>query len=122
MRNMITSTLAKHIGLGAVGVALLALLPASSFASPLGGVTGVQAPSSVVTQADYRCWWSYGERQCAWFGDDTGPRVYGYYDGSYPADADNYRSHPRRSESYRTGSKRWWNSMEQWGRTGGGAP
>jgi hypothetical protein len=122
MRNMIRSKLAKHVGLGAVGVALLALMPTSSFAAPLGGVSGVQAPSSVVTQADYRCWWSDGERQCAWFGDDAGPRVYGYYYGPFPEVADDYYSHPRRPESFRTGSQRWWNSMERWGRTGGGTP
>jgi hypothetical protein len=121
MSSMITSTLAKRVGLGAVGVALLALLPTSLFAAPLGGVSGVQAPSSAVTQADYRCWWSYGERQCAWFGNDTGPRVYGYYYGPEVAD-DYYYSHPRRPESFRTGSQRWWKSMERWGRTGGGVP
>ena len=120
MSSKITSTLAKRVGLRAAGVALLALLPTSLFAAPLGGANRVQAQSSV-TQADYRCWWSYGERQCAWFGDDTTPRVYGYYYGPYPEDAHDYR-HPRRPESYRPGSQRWWKSMEQWGRTGGGAP
>jgi hypothetical protein len=110
-----------RFGLGAVGVALLALLPTSSFAAPLGGANRVQAQSSVA-QADYRCWWSYGERQCAWFGDDTGPRVYGYYYGPYPEVEDDYYVHPRRPESFPPGSQRWWKSMERWGRSGGGTP
>lgn len=102
----------KRLGLGAVAAGLLALLPTSSFAAPIGGAKGLQAPSSVA-KVDYRCWWSYGERHCAWF-NAPGPRVYGYYFAPYGY----YRSRPARPEDFRTGSHRWWNSMERWGRTG----
>jgi hypothetical protein len=104
----------QRLGLAATAAGLLALLPTSSFAAPLSGVYGARAQSPV-TQVEYRCRWSYGERRCTWLGDDAAPRVYGYRYGPYDY---GYHARPRTPESYRPGSSRWWKSMERWGRTG----
>jgi hypothetical protein len=110
----------KRLGLGAVAVGLLALLPTSSFAAPVGGMNEARNPSSV-TKVDHRCWWSDGERHCGWFDDNSAPRVYGYYyepNGYYYEPHDGYRSAPAKPEAYRPGSRAWWKSMERWGRSG----
>jgi hypothetical protein len=114
---MTNTTLLKRLGLAAVGVGLLALPPASAFAAPIAGMNTVQ-PASPTTKVDYRCWWGDGERQCAWF-DEPAPQVYGYY---YTPD-DEYRpryrsARPNPPEAYHTGSRRWWKSMDYWGRSG----
>jgi hypothetical protein len=80
-------------------------------------VNAVQRPSAVA-KVDYRCWWSDGERQCAWF-DEPGPQVYGYYSAPYDEYRPYYRSaRPNPPEAYHPGSRRWWKSMEAWGRSG----
>ncbi len=118
MTGNTNTTLLKRLGLAAVGAGLLGLLPTSSFAGPIGGANRVEAPSSVA-KVDYRCWWSDGERQCAWFDDDAAPRVYGHYYEPYEEYRPAYRSgRPNPPEAYWTGSRRWWKSMDEWGRTG----
>lgn len=116
--RMTNTKLVKRLSLGLAGAGLLALSPASSFATQRGGIGGAQSQSPA-TQVEYRCYWSGGVERCTWFDDDAGPRVYGYYYGPHaqPYDYDVY-AHPRRPESYHTGSNRWWKSMERSGRTG----
>ncbi len=111
----------QHLGLGAAGVGLLALLlPTSSFAAPIGGVADVRAPSAV-TPVEYQCWYADGRPHCANLNVPAGPRVYRYYRPYYHYYRPNYGRVYRpvkRPEAYWTGSKRWWKSMEYWGRTG----
>ena len=115
----------KRFGLGAASVGLLALLPTSSFAAPIGSVADVRAPSAV-TQVGYQCWFADGSRHCAWLNVPAGPPVYdddrpysNYYSYYRP-----YYSHHRgyrrikRPEAYWTGSRRWWKSMDYYGRAG----
>jgi hypothetical protein len=116
MTRITRAALLNRLGLGAAGLALLALMPTASFAGAIGPVKQVQAPSSVA-KVDYRCWWSAGERQCAWFGD--APRVYGYYYDPYDEGPPAYRSRrPNPPEAYWPGTERWWKSMDEWGRAG----
>jgi len=112
---MTNITRLKHMGVGAAGIALLTLLPTSSFGAPIGGVNEARTTSSV-QKVEYRCWRSEGERHCGYFDEPPSysPRVYGYYDGPH----DEYRSGARRPETYRPGSRGWWDSMERWGRSG----
>jgi hypothetical protein len=115
----------KYLGLAAASVGLVALLPTSSSASPIGGVNDVRVPSFVV-QADYQCWWADGGRHCASLDVPAGPQGYGYdrpsydrpsYDYDYSRPYYRYRQ-LKRPEAYRPGSARWWRSMEAQGRTG----
>jgi hypothetical protein len=128
MSSRTSSARSRYLGLGAATVGLLALSSASSFASPLGGVNGLRAPSAVV-RAEYQCWWADGDRHCAYLNVPAAPRVYDDYGygrrhyGYYGNDYEYYRPHYRyrllkRPEAYWTGSSRWWRSMEHFGRTG----
>lgn len=114
------TTRLKHFGLGAAGIALLTLLPTSSFSAPIGSapigdVSAAQTAPSV-QKVEYRCWWSEGERHCDYFDEPPSyaPRVYGYYYGPY----DEHRAGPKTPKSYWPGSESWWKSMERWGRAG----
>ncbi len=120
MKGKTNTARLQHLGLGAVGVGLLALLPTTSFAAPIGGVADVRTPSAV-TRVEYQCWYADGGPHCANLNVPAGPRVYGYR--PYYDYYDYYRPYYRyrrlkQPEAYWTGSSRWWKSMEAWGRTG----
>ena len=113
----------KRLGLAAAAsVGLLALVPASAIAAPIGGVGEVRIPSAV-TQAAYQCWYADGGHHCANLNVPAGPPEYGYYrhrhyhDYYRPYYGYHYRR-LKRPEHYWTGSRRWWSSMEFWGRSG----
>ena len=84
-----------------LAAALAAGLAASSVqAAPALGTQGPQIDKGVGKVA-YRCWWAYGERQCAYF-YDGGRRVY-------------RRASP---DDYPVGSRGWWREMNREDRVG----
>jgi hypothetical protein len=119
----------QRLGLGAAAtVGLLALLPMSSFAAPIGSVADIGTPSAV-TRVVYQCWYADGGPHCANLNVPAEPRGYGYYrhhyhhyqpyDGYYYYQGHYRRYRPvKRPEHYWAGSRRWWKSMDYWGRSG----
>jgi len=108
---------------GAVALAaLFALSLAAARAAPAGAwaadLSTQARAGAAVDKAAYRCRWRNGERRCRWVPDDEyhgyEPEFYYYGPGS------RYYSGPLRPEAYPTGSREWWQAMEQWGRAGAG--
>jgi hypothetical protein len=92
----------NHWMIGAAGAIVLATMSTAASATPLGSAAGSFAAShegSLVEKAARRCWWENGYRRCA--------RVRGYGYGGY-----GYTYGRPRPEELRTGSKRWWDSMD----------
>ena len=115
MTRITRAALLKRLGLAAVGVGLLALLPTASFAGPIDGVKQAQAPSSLRK-------WTTGAGGAMANVSARGltiPAVYGYYYEPYDEYRPAYRSRrPNSPEAYWPGTERWWKSMDAWGRTG----
>lgn len=89
--------------IGAAGAIALAAMSAGASAAPLSNAAGALAAAhegSLVEKAARRCWWQNGYRRCA------RARSYGY-GGGY-----GYIYGRPRPEQLRTGSKRWWDSMD----------
>jgi hypothetical protein len=128
MTDRSTTARWKRLGLGAAGVGLLALLPTPSTAAPIGGIADVRAPSAV-TRVEYQCWYADGRPHCANLNVPAGPRLYDHYRphyhhyrpdyGYYDYDRPYFRYRRiKRPEAYWTGSRRWWKSMDTYGRAG----
>src|SRR5215470_10679874 len=78
MTGKTNTALRRRLVLGAASVGLLALLPTSSFAAPIGGVADARAPSAV-TRVEYQCWYADGGPHCANLNVPAGPRLHRYY-------------------------------------------
>jgi hypothetical protein len=99
----------RHRLIAGVASCLLGLAPLTAQALPLGGAAeiraSVQETSTVEKVARLRCWWRNGERHCS--RRATRPRAFWFYGRPRP-------------EELPTGSKAWWQAMDEEGRGGHG--